>query len=64
MKTPRPTHERQAVGVVEAFHKFLPQRIEGIVQDIREKRLDNREIAYWCRGVKLELVLELNQVKQ
>lgn len=49
LKTPRPTHEKQAVGVVEAFQKFLPQRIEGIVQDIRVKRLDNREIAYWCQ---------------
>jgi transposase len=49
LKTPRPTHEKQAVGVVEAFQKFLPQRIKGIVQDIRAKRLDNREIAYWCQ---------------
>ena len=49
LKTPRPTHEKQAVGVVEAFQKFLPRRIEGIVRDIRAKRLDNREIAYWCQ---------------
>ena len=49
LKTPRPTHEKQSVGVVEAFQKFLPQRIEGIVQDIRAKRLDNQEIAYWCQ---------------
>ncbi len=58
------SHKKQAVGVAEAFQKFLPQRIKGIVQDIRAKRLDNREIAYWCRGVKLELVLEQNQGKK
>ncbi len=34
LKTPRPTHEKQAVGVVE---------------DIRNKRLDKREISYWCQ---------------
>ena len=34
---------------MEAFQKFLPQRIEGIVRDIRAKRLDNREIADWCQ---------------
>lgn len=49
LKIPRPTHEKQAVGVVEAFQKFLPQRLKGIIQDLRAKRLDNREIAYWCQ---------------
>ena len=37
------------MGVVKAFEKFLPTRIEGIVQDIRDKHLDKREIAYWCQ---------------
>ena len=78
LKTPRPTHEKQAVGVVEAFQKFLPQRIEGIVRDIRAKRFDNKEIAYWLLArsfapfgdagslvrMKLELVLEPNQVNE
>ena len=49
---------------MEAFQKFLPQRIGGIVQDIRAKRLDNREIAYWCRSVKLELVKDAESGKR
>lgn len=49
LKVPRPTHEKQAVGVVEAFKQFLPKRIQGIVRDIRDIWLDQREIAYWCQ---------------
>ena len=49
LKVPRPTHEKQALGVVEAFKQFLPKRIEGIIRDIREKWLDRREVAYWCQ---------------
>ena len=49
LKVPRPTHEKQAVGVVEAFKQFLPKRIEGIVKDIRDTWLAQREIADWCQ---------------
>ncbi|MBW4536356.1 MAG: IS630 family transposase [Pleurocapsa minor HA4230-MV1] len=49
LKLPRPTHEKQAFGVVEAFKQFLPKRIEGIVRDIRDTWLERREIAYWCQ---------------
>ena len=31
LKVPRPTHEKQAVGVVKAFQQFLPKRIEGLM---------------------------------
>lgn len=64
LKVPRPTHEKQAVGVVEAFKQFLPKRIQGIVRDIRDIWLDKREIAYWCRSAKRESVLELNRVRK
>lgn len=49
LKIPRPIHEKQAVGVVEVFKEFLPQRIEGIARDIKDKLLDKREILYWCQ---------------
>ena len=64
LKVPRPTHEKQALGVVEAFKQFLPKRVKGIIRDIREKWLDKREIAYWCRSAKLELDLELNRERK
>jgi transposase len=49
LKTPRPVHEKQAPGVVEAFKRFLPQRIEGIVQQLTNKRVEQPNIAYWCQ---------------
>jgi transposase len=49
LKVPRPVHEKQSVGVVEAFQKFLPSRIKGIIREIRGKWLDKREITYWCQ---------------
>ena len=49
LKTPRPTHEKQAAGVVEAFKLFLPTRVEGIVQQIRNKQIEQPNIAYWCQ---------------
>ncbi len=54
LKIPRPIHEKQVLGVVEAFKKFLPKRIEGIVEEIRNKWGDQPDIAYWCRSAKLE----------
>lgn len=49
LKVPRPIHEKQSVGVVEVFQKFLPQRVKGIIKEFRDKWLDKREIAYWCQ---------------
>lgn len=49
LKVPRPTHEKQAEGVVEAFKNFLPRRIEGIVQEIKDKSGKKMDIAYWCQ---------------
>ena len=49
LKVPRPTHEKQAVGVVEAFWKFLPKRIEGLTREIRSKQGQKSDIFYWCQ---------------
>ena len=49
LKVPRPIHGKQYVGVVEVFQKFLPQRVKGIIREIRDKWFDKREIAYWCQ---------------
>lgn len=49
LKVPRPTHEKQAVGVVEAFWEFLPERIEGLIREIRSKHGQKTDILYWCQ---------------
>ena len=49
LKVPRPTHEKQAPGVVEAFWKFLPKRIEGLIKEIRSKQGQKPDIFYWCQ---------------
>ena len=51
LKIPRPVHEKQAPGVVEAFKTFLPKRIEGIVQQLKlkNKNAEQFNIAYWCQ---------------
>ena len=49
LKAPRPVHEKQAPGVVEAFKRFLPQRIEGIVQQLKNQQVEQLNIAYWCQ---------------
>ena len=49
LKVPRPTHEKQAVGVVEAFWEFLPKRIEGLIREIRRKQGQKLDIFYWCQ---------------
>ena len=49
LKVPRPTHEKQAVGVVKAFWEFLPKRIEGLIKEIRSKQSRKTDIFYWCQ---------------
>ena len=49
LKVPRPTHEKQAVGVVKAFWEFLPKRIEGLIREIRSKQGQEPNIFYWCQ---------------
>ena len=49
LKVPRPTHEKQAVGVVKAFWEFLPKRIEGLTREIKSKQGQKPDIFYWCQ---------------
>ena len=49
LKVPRPTHEKQAVGVVKAFWEFLPKRIEGLIKEIRSNQSQKTDIFYWCQ---------------
>ena len=49
LKVPRPTHEKQVPGVVEAFKRFLPTRIKGIIQKIQDKSHNQANIVYWCQ---------------
>jgi len=49
LKVPRPIHEKQAAGVVEAFWSFLPKRIEGLIREIRRKHGQKPNIFYWCQ---------------
>jgi transposase len=47
LKVPRPRHEKQQPGVIEVFKNHFPERIKGLIKDIRGKKPDNRNIVYW-----------------
>ena len=47
LKVPRPRHEKQQPGVIEAFKAYLPERIKGLIKDMRDKKQDNRDVTYW-----------------
>ena len=47
LKVPRPRHKKQKLGVIEVFKQHLPERIKGLIGEIREKWGDHRDLAYW-----------------
>lgn len=47
LKVPRPIHEKQQPGVIEAFKEYLPKRIKGLINEIRGKKGSNCNILYW-----------------
>ena len=47
LKVPRPTHEKQKPGVIEAFKKYFPTRIKGLIDDIRAYWGNKLPISYW-----------------
>ena len=49
LKVPRPCHEKQKPGVISAFKQHLPTRIKGIIEDIKCKWGERRNISYWCQ---------------
>lgn len=62
LKVPRPCHEKQKSGVIEVFKQYLPERIKGIVGEIRDKWGNNRDIIYWCQDeTRLGFRTELGQ---
>jgi transposase len=62
LKVPRPTHEKQQPGVIEAFKNYFPDRIKGLIDDIRGQWENNFSISYWFRSVKLDWAIALNLV--
>jgi transposase len=49
LKVPRPKHEKQQLGVIEVFKQYLPERVKGIISEIRESETKKRDIIYWCQ---------------
>ncbi|MDJ0649277.1 MAG: hypothetical protein QNJ60_11285 [Xenococcaceae cyanobacterium MO_188.B19] len=47
LKVPRPTHEKQQPGIIKAFKNHFPDRIKGLVQEIREQWGNKPAISYW-----------------
>ena len=47
LKVPRPIHEKQQPGVIEAFKRHLPKRIKGLIDEIRGKNGQDISISYW-----------------
>ena len=37
LKVPRPTHEKQQSGVIEVVKNHFPDRIKGLIPEIRDK---------------------------
>ncbi|MGL4882592.1 MAG: IS630 family transposase [Waterburya sp.] len=49
LKVPRPTHEKQQPGIIAAFKNYFPDRIKGLVDEIRDKWGDKLTISYWLQ---------------
>ena len=47
LKTPRPTHEKQQPGIIQAFKNYFPDRIKGLMNDLRDKWGNQPLISYW-----------------
>ncbi len=47
LKVPRPIHDKQQPGVIEAFKNYFPDRIKGLVNEIRVKWGSKLSISYW-----------------
>lgn len=47
LKVPRPYHEKQQPGVIQVFRDYFPERIKGLIAEIREKQAGNLQITYW-----------------
>ena len=52
LKVPSPIHEKQNPEVIEAFKNYFPDRIKGLINEIREKYQNKQKISYWFRSAK------------
>ncbi len=49
LKVARPIHEKQEPGIITAFKNHFPDRIKGLINEIREKWGNKPTISYWCQ---------------
>jgi transposase len=49
LKVPRPTHEKQQPGIITAFKNHFPDRIKGLIAEIRDKWGNKLTISYWLQ---------------
>lgn len=49
LKVARPIHEKQQPGIITAFKNHFPERIKGLINEIREKWGMKPKISYWCQ---------------
>jgi transposase len=47
LKVARPIHEKQQPGIIAAFKNYFPDRIKGLINEIREKKGNQLTISYW-----------------
>ena len=47
LKTPRPAHEKQQPGIIQAFKNYFPDRIKGLINELRDKWGNQPLISYW-----------------
>lgn len=49
LKVPRRDHEKQQPGIIQAFKQHLPTRIKGIIEEIKCRWGERKNISYWCQ---------------
>ena len=64
LKVARPIHEKQQLGIITAFKNHCPDRIKGLINEIREKWGNKQNISYWFRSTKLDWDIAQNLVKK
>lgn len=49
LKVPRPVSIKQPEGAIEAFKKKLPQRLESVIEKVRQVYKAWQRLRYWCQ---------------
>ncbi len=49
LKVARPSHEKQEPGIIEVFKNYLPIKIKGLINELKEKTDKKPDIIYWCQ---------------